>query len=104
MLLSFPLTTKIMLAKESKDAPYVAYCPELDIASAGKYPQDAQRMLDEAIKIVLNDAAKRGQLKEYLANVGYLPSGKKLIPPKVIFSTHSWIIPQTLEREFACLA
>jgi len=103
MLLSLPLTTKIMSAKESKTAPYVAYCPELDIASAGKDPEDAQRMLDEAVKIVLKDAAKQGQLKEYLANVGYTPSGKKLIPPKVIFSTHSLLVPQTLERELSCL-
>lgn len=103
MQLRMPLTMKIMYAEESKNTPYVAYCPELDIASAGKDAMDAQRMLDEAIGIVLNDAAKQGTLDEYLSSVGFARQGRKFFPPKILFETYAWDIPKTLEKTIACL-
>ena len=103
MQLQMPLTMKIMYAEESKSSPYVAYCPELDIASAGKDSVDAQRMLDEAIGIVLKDAAQRGTLDDYLSGVGFTRRGKKFSPPKILFETYAWDIPKTLEKTIACL-
>ena len=55
MSISLPLTTKIFLDKRSSDAQYVAYCPELDVASCGPTKEKARFMLSEAIKIVLEE-------------------------------------------------
>lgn len=46
-VLSF--TVKIIQEKESKEAPFVAYSPELDIASAGSTKAQAKKNLSEAI-------------------------------------------------------
>lgn len=66
-----------MVDGRSPDAPYVAYCPELEIASCGKDETDARRMLKEAIDITLEDAHKRGVLEEYLEKVGFFKDIKK---------------------------
>ncbi len=87
MALSFPLTTKIFLEGDSKDAPYVAYCPELDISSCGKTEDKARKMLKEAIEIVLSEAAKDGTLDKYLKSVGYTKSGRHLNLPKISFES-----------------
>ncbi len=48
-----PLTVKITVDKRSKDAPFVAYTPELDVASCGKTEEKAKKNLFEAVGIVL---------------------------------------------------
>lgn len=94
-----------MVDGRSPDAPYVAYCPELEIASCGKDEDDARRMLKEAIDITLEDAYKRGVLEEYLEGVGFVKDLKKdiFIFPKVRYEFYYLSIPKFLENKFTCL-
>lgn len=105
MTLTLPLTIKIMFDNRSSDAPYVSYCPELDIASCGPTEEKARLMLKEAIEIVLKDAKERGTLDEYLEEVGFLKdkSKKKYIVPKVNYEPYYLSLPKFLEGKFACL-
>ena len=48
---------------EKEDDMYVALCPELDIASQGKYVESAKQNLKEAIELFLEDASP-SEIKE----------------------------------------
>ena len=50
---------------------YIAYCPELDVASCGKSTEEAGKNLLEVIEIQLEEAAKLGTLRAFLENAGY---------------------------------
>jgi len=52
MQTTLPITVKIIYEKEATDAPYVAYSPELDVASAGQTEAEARKNLREAIDLV----------------------------------------------------
>lgn len=95
MNINLPLTIKIIHAPESSDAPYVAYCPELDVASCSPSPGRAKSMLNKAIEIMLSDAKERGTLDEYLASVGFSidKKKKKIILPKVSYKPFYFPIP-----------
>ncbi len=56
------LTTKIW--KEGKH--YVAYCPELDVASQGKIEEQARSRIKEAVELFLEETKKIGTLSEIL--------------------------------------
>ena len=66
MDIQIPLTIKLTEDKPSKSAPWVAYNPELDIASCGPTPEKAKENLNQAIQIVLKGAAVNGNLKDLL--------------------------------------
>lgn len=104
MDINLPLTIKIIHAPESSDAPYVAYCPELDIASCGPTPIKAKSMLNEAIQIVLLDAKKRGTLDEYLESVGFSidKKKKKITLPKVSYEPFYFPISKFLGKKLVC--
>lgn len=51
-------TVEISYDKESSDAPFVAYNPELDVASCGPTEEKARENLKEAIEIVLEPIEK----------------------------------------------
>lgn len=57
---TLPITVKIILEKDSADAPFVAYSPELDVASAGPSEEVARQNLREAIKLALRGAKEDG--------------------------------------------
>lgn len=80
-----PLTIKIMLDRRSKDAPYVAYTPELDVASCGPTEEKARRSLREAVAIVLEEIKKKGKLNEFLEEMGFQKEKRRWIPPSVTF-------------------
>jgi len=61
-----PLTIKIIVDKRSKDAPFVAYSPELDLASCGPTEEKARENLKVAVSIVLEEMQKKGKLTEFL--------------------------------------
>ena len=42
---------------------YTAYCPELDVASCGRYIDEARKNLLEVIEIQLEETEKLGTLK-----------------------------------------
>jgi predicted RNase H-like HicB family nuclease len=43
---------------------YVSLCPELDVSSCGDTPDEALRMLKEAVELYLENAQKLGTLKD----------------------------------------
>lgn len=105
MSIGFPLTVKMMLDGRSSDAPYIAYCPELDVSSCGPTEEKARLMLKQAIGITLNEAAKKGTLEEYMENVGFIRDRKNNVyqSPKVSYEPYYFLVPDFLEKELACL-
>lgn len=80
-----PMTVKIMLDKRSKDAPFVAYTPELDVASCGPSEEKARQNLHEAVEIVFEEAKRRGKLTELLEEMGFQKEKTGWVPPRVSF-------------------
>lgn len=58
MKMLLPLTIKIIIDKRSKDAPFVAYTPELDTTSCGPTEEKARKNLQEAVAILLEEVNK----------------------------------------------
>jgi predicted RNase H-like HicB family nuclease len=73
----------------SKDAPWVAYNPELDVASCGPTKKKARENLKEALDIVLSGAKKDGNLEDLLKNAGFTIRGKSVEAPKITFENIS---------------
>ena len=82
--MKLPLTVKVFMDNSSKDAPWVAYNPELDVASCGPTEKKARENLKEALDIVLVGAKKDGNLKDLLKNAGFTVKGESIEPPKII--------------------
>jgi len=74
-----------MVDKRSKDAPFVAYSPELDLASCGPTEEKARENLKVAVSIVLEEIQKKGKLTEFLLESGFQKEKKRWIPPRVSF-------------------
>ncbi len=83
MNITLPLTVKMMKDKSSSDAPFVAYAPELDIASCGPNEAKARQNLHEAIDITLEEVAKKGQLEAFLQELGFERKNKQWTAPRV---------------------
>lgn len=83
MSIQIPLTIKLMKDKESKSAPWVAYTPELDVASCGPTEEKAKANLAEAVDIVLKGAAEDGKLKDLLLESGFEIGKSTVKPPKI---------------------
>ncbi len=49
---------------------FTAYCPELDVASCGHTSEEAKKNLRDVIEIQLEETAKLGTLKDFLAEAG----------------------------------
>ena len=81
----FPLIIKMTMDKRSKDAPFVAYASEVDVASCGSTEEKARQNLHEAVEIVLEEAERKGKLPELLEDLGFQKEEQGWIPPKVIF-------------------
>lgn len=85
MGINFPLTIKIMYDKRSSDAPFVAYSPELDVASCGKTEEKARQNLHEVVEIFLEEAKKKGKLDDFLKDQGFEKRKDDWQPPRVSF-------------------
>lgn len=83
MNIPISLTIKLTEDIQSKSAPWVAYTPELDVASCGPTPIKAKKNLMEAVEIILKGAAQDGNLKELLLETGFQIKNKALTAPKV---------------------
>jgi len=70
---------------DSKDAPFVAYNPELDVSSCGPTEERARQNLHEAVEIVLGEAGKKGKLNELLKEAGFEKQRKVWKSPRIIF-------------------
>lgn len=80
-----PLTVKIMVDKRSKDAPFVAYTPELDVTSCGPSEEKARENLHEAVQITLQEVQKKGEIEQFLKDMGFQKEKKRWIAPRVSF-------------------
>lgn len=87
MDIKIPLTIKLTEDKQSKSAPWVAYTPELDVASCGTTQEKAKQNLVECVQIVLKGATEDGNLKDLLLEAGFEISKSKVKPPKVNVGT-----------------
>lgn len=76
------LTSKIW--KEGKY--YLAYNPELDVASQGKTPEEAQIMLKDAISLFVETAKEMGTLNKILSEAGFVKKEKRWVSPAISFS------------------
>lgn len=65
---------------------YVAFCPELEVASQGKNPEHALKRIREAIEAFLEEARKMGTLEEILRAVGFVKENKRWKPPIISIS------------------
>lgn len=70
--------------KEGKH--YIAYTPELDVASQGKTVEHAEKRLNEAVSVFVEEAKSRGVLKDILISLGFLKTDRKWKSPRVSFS------------------
>ena len=77
------LTSKIW--KEGKH--YVAYNPELEVASQGKTLEEAEKMLKEAIGLFIKTAKKFGTLNQVLEETGFVRKEKKWLAPVISISS-----------------
>lgn len=85
-----PLTIKIIKDKRSKDAPFVAYTPELDVASCGPSESKARENLHEAAEILLEEINKKGALGGFLEELGFQKVNKTWVPPVISFEPFSF--------------
>lgn len=69
--LNLPLTIKVFREGSSTENPFIAYNPEFDISSCGKTGIEAEKMLKEAIELVLTGAKKDGTLNQVLEEAGF---------------------------------
>ena len=85
MDIMLPMTIKITLDKRSKDAPFIAYVPELDVASCGPTEEKARKNLHESVKILMQEVENKGKLTEFLKEMGFQKEKSHWIPPRVSF-------------------
>ena len=78
-----------MVDKHSKDAPFVAYTPELDVASCGPTEEKARKNLQEAVTVTLEEVKIKGKLNELLEEMGFQKEKRQWIPPRVSFESFS---------------
>lgn len=83
-----PLTIKVFQEGSSSENPFVAYNPEFDISSCGKTEIEAERMLKEAIQLVLAGAKEDNTLDQVLEEAGFNfnKSSKQKFLPRIYFS------------------
>ncbi len=77
------LTTKIW--KEGRH--YIAYTPELDIASQGKSPARAEERLREAVELFIDEAKRMRTLGKVLRAAGFLKEQYRWRPPLISISS-----------------
>lgn len=63
---------------------FVAHAMPLDVASAGRTPDEARQALDEAVRLFLKASEDMGTLSDVLAEAGYEPRNGEWVSP-------SWI-------------
>lgn len=85
MGITFPLTIKITIDKDSGDAPYVAYSPEFEVASCGPTEEKARKNLLEALEITLEELQNKGKLPGFLAEMGFEKKKTEWKAPRVSF-------------------
>jgi predicted RNase H-like HicB family nuclease len=76
------LTIKIW--QEGKN--YIAYCPELEIASQGKNQEHALKRIKEALEGFLEETRRMGTLDVILKSAGFVKKKKEWRAPMISIS------------------
>lgn len=66
---------------------YIAYTPELDVASQGKTPAHAERRLREAVALFLEETKRMGTRDEVMRNAGFLKRHRHWETPRISISS-----------------
>lgn len=77
------LTTKIW----KEGTHYIAYTPELDIASQGRTPPHAEERLREAVTIFLEETKRMGTLESVLRSAGFSKRRRQWQAPRISISS-----------------
>lgn len=64
----------------------MSYNPELEVASQGKTPEEAEKMLKKAIGLFIKTAKKIGTLNQVLEETGFVKKEKRWFAPAISFS------------------
>ena len=83
MEIMLPLTVKVIYDSASSDAPFVAYTPELDVASCGPSEEKARKNLHEAVEIIVEEARRKGKLEDLLREMGFQKEKRSWKPPRI---------------------
>ncbi len=65
---------------------YIAFSPELEIASQGKNPEHALKRIREAIEAFLEETKKMGTFEEVLKTAGFVKKKKEWKAPLISLS------------------
>jgi predicted RNase H-like HicB family nuclease len=65
---------------------YIAYCPELEVASQGKNQEHALKRIKEALEGFLEETKKMGTLDEILEKSGFVRKKKEWQAPVISIS------------------
>lgn len=65
-------------------ATFVAYSPELDVASCGVSLSKARTALHEAVSLFLEECARKGTLETVLTEAGFEKHGRTYRPRRIL--------------------
>ncbi len=71
--------TKLKIAFYKEDGQFIAYCPALDISTAGDTMEEARKNFEELFNVFLEETIKMGTLENVLLECGW----KKVSRPKL---------------------
>ena len=75
----------ISIFKERKDGEYIAFSPELQVATQGSTIAQVKKRIKERIEIFFEMAVERGDLIEKLKDLGWIGQEREEIkPPKSV--------------------
>lgn len=63
---------------------FVAYTPELDLASCATTQIKVKKNLIEAVRLFLEEAAKKGSLRQILKEEGFVRRNSTFIGPRIV--------------------
>ena len=74
----------ITIMKQNKS--FVAYCPILDLSTAGKSEKDVKNKFVEMVSLFVEELVEAGTLSQVLSELGWKKLQNKWTPPKVLNS------------------
>ena len=74
---------------------FLAHAPELDVSSCATTKKKALANLQEAVRLFLEEAERKGSLKQILKEAGFSRRNRTLVGPKLVHSKRV-IIPLPL--------
>jgi len=83
----------IGIKKDPEEGLFMAYCPDLQLATCAKTFEKAQERIDNAIRLVLDAATKRGELDKLLREYD-IPLYLRKPKPTSPLQSEAWITPR----------